>query len=56
MLLPWVCSLVAAHAAFRSGAVMGFLLAGFGLLNLFLGIMLFKWVRGVPWGFGGGGV
>lgn len=34
----------AAPAAFRSGAVMGFLLAGFGLLNLFLGIMLFKWV------------
>lgn len=23
---------------------MGFLLAGFGLLNLYLGIMLFKWV------------
>jgi hypothetical protein len=23
---------------------MGFLLAGFGLLNLFLGVMLFKWV------------
>jgi hypothetical protein len=23
---------------------MGFLLAGFGLLNLFLGVILFKWV------------
>lgn len=34
-------------AAFRSGAVMGFLLAGFGLLNLFLGIILFQLVR---WG------
>jgi Na+/H+-translocating membrane pyrophosphatase len=32
-------------AAFRSGAVMGFLLAGFGLLNLYLGIMIFKAVR-----------
>jgi hypothetical protein len=39
LLLP-----VAAAAAFRSGAVMGFLLAGFGLLNLYLGVMLFKWV------------
>jgi hypothetical protein len=30
------------NTAFRSGAVMGFLLAGFGLLNLFLGIIAFK--------------
>lgn len=35
--------------AFRSGAVMGFLLAGFGLLNLFLGVMLFKWAYGDNW-------
>lgn len=29
------------HAAFRSGAVMGFLLAGLGLLNLFIAIVVF---------------
>lgn len=29
-------------AAFRSGAVMGFLLAGLGLLNLFIAIILFN--------------
>jgi hypothetical protein len=28
-------------AAFRSGAVMGFLLAGLGLLNLFIAIVVF---------------
>lgn len=32
-------------AAFRSGAVMGFMLAGFGLLNLFLAIIVFLKVR-----------
>jgi tellurite resistance protein TehA-like permease len=32
-------------AAFRSGAVMGFILAGFGLLNLFIAIVLFQKVR-----------
>jgi Na+/H+-translocating membrane pyrophosphatase len=32
-------------AAFRSGAVMGFMLAGFGLLNLFIAIVLFQKVR-----------
>eukprot|EP00798_Chlamydomonas_sp_ICE-L_P020682 gene20682-27477_t len=49
--------------AFRSGAVMGFLLAGFGLLNLYLAIQGFKQFFGDDWaslyeaitGFGLGG-
>eukprot|EP00775_Hariotina_reticulata_P003821 gene3821-4079_t len=35
--------------AFRSGAVMGFLLAGFGLLNLFIAIVVFIQVYGDDW-------
>lgn len=35
---------------------MGFLLAGFGLLNLFVGVVLFKLVSGgCTWGGGGCG-
>lgn len=41
---PPIAALVSS-AAFRSGAVMGFLLAGFGLLNLFFCILAFKMVR-----------
>ena len=36
-------------AAFRSGAVMGFLLAGNGLLLLFITIYLLKLVRSLLW-------
>ena len=36
-------------AAFRSGAVMGFLLAGFGLLNLFVVIQVFSRFYGDDW-------
>lgn len=36
-------------AAFRSGAVMGFLLSGLGLLNLFLAILVFSKVYGDDW-------
>lgn len=41
-----------AHAAFRSGAVMGFLLSALGLLNLFIAIGIFKQVSFgmLPWG------
>nr|CAC44451.1 proton-translocating inorganic pyrophosphatase [Chlamydomonas reinhardtii] len=35
--------------AFRSGAVMGFLLSGFGLLNLFLAITIFSKFFGDDW-------
>ncbi|GIL74438.1 hypothetical protein Vretimale_2132 [Volvox reticuliferus] len=35
--------------AFRSGAVMGFLLSGFGLLNLFLAITIFAKFYGDDW-------
>lgn len=35
--------------AFRSGAVMGFLLSGLGLIVLFFTIIAFKQVGG-PWG------
>uniref|UniRef100_A0A7S2QSI6 H(+)-exporting diphosphatase n=1 Tax=Chlamydomonas chlamydogama TaxID=225041 RepID=A0A7S2QSI6_9CHLO len=35
--------------AFRSGAVMGFLLSGFGLLNLFVSIAVFKQFFGDDW-------
>ncbi|WIA41962.1 hypothetical protein OEZ86_009266 [Tetradesmus obliquus] len=35
--------------AFRSGAVMGFMLAGFGLLNLFIAIVLFQKAYGDDW-------
>lgn len=36
----------AGAAAFRSGAVMGFMLAGLGLLNLFIAIVAFQKVGG----------
>jgi Na+/H+-translocating membrane pyrophosphatase len=36
------------HAAFRSGAVMGFLLASLGLLVLFITIKIFALVRHTP--------
>jgi len=35
--------------AFRAGAVMGFMLAGFGLLNLYLAIIIFGKVYGDDW-------
>ncbi|KAF6252549.1 pyrophosphate-energised proton pump [Scenedesmus sp. NREL 46B-D3] len=35
--------------AFRSGAVMGFMLAGFGLLNLFIAIVVFQKAYGDDW-------
>ena len=50
-------------AAFRAGAVMGFLLAGMGVAMLFFSVLLFSYVFGDDWtglyeaitGFGLGG-
>ncbi len=41
-------ALACMHAAFRSGAVMGFLLASLGLLVLFITIKIFALVRHTP--------
>lgn len=41
-------STIAVMTAFRSGAVMGFVLAGNGLLVLYLIIVVYKRVRDLP--------